>query len=573
MQFRILLVSLFLSLMSAHHWTVHSLYDHISKKSISSSVLNPNDLISYSATTKIERIINKIEAIDVKFILVDNVSPEYANQQGMIDIDYFLEQFLRKSTKNLTQFDNTLIIFYSLKDRKYKWRTGNLSRKVISDDNCGEIAESIKPYLRESKNDLAFIDLFEKLAEKLKKKEHFSTIQSNYYQDNSEENWVVVFIVFVFIFGAIILMIYCFLSKKNKHFETNTSEVKTNGKKNDEVLSELLNKNYGNLRNRLNDNNLNYGLSNQHFQYNSREEHKFYPNNLDPNQPNFTYPNLEDEFNVNEMRRSFGDNHASVEHRLHTSFQEKFRRENQKMSEPKHVFENNFELPHFSSIHNNNGNFFEQPLPNNIYNFAKTIGNNPGFDRPILQKSEVNIEQTQPILSFLNNNVQNFVERTNVNNFHVFTQTVVNNPVLNKVINYNCDEIKEPIQSKVEILRKKSPEKNIKSGTSGSWMPSFFINKKVEKNVQSNVENKINAKVEPIKPKVETIKQKSPEKKKTCGTSGDWTSFFAFDQKTETKTSSKSKKDSSFIDFFSSTSKPDDDKSKNESSGGTSGGW
>ena len=366
-------------------WTVPSLARKISPGHFQlHPIHDPDQLLKTSTISKLEHIISKIKKFNVKFILTNSVHPDYYANPKNTNLGNFVSEFSKVMESNLTVRDNSLIILYALKDRKFNWQTGLLVKKELTDKNCEEIADSIKENLKDGNPDLAFINLFENLKKKLKNKNYVKNL-----------NGIFIFFIIMIVFtGFVALFFVCSKSKKlNKKIDQENINMDTNkSKRND------LNQNYVFPKNRFEEaqNNSSGVFTYLEFDSNIRQKANkgpMYDNTAFFNNPLFEYPTLEEnESQINNFRSNFVDNNFKtknqerVEIKLRETFQTRLEKnieslppKNARSSFPNIITENFMRTTRVvQNIFHNNFSQPDQPLITNKNNDIKKTEKSTG---------------------------------------------------------------------------------------------------------------------------------------------------------------------------------------------------
>ena len=129
-------------------------------------VHNPDRILSQEIVAQFERDIRvKLGDHFVLFCVVESI--DFKGLDGRsVNFDMWVEQYVRKILDKKENFDSNLMLFYSIKDRKWRLRTGEKVMKTFRDSTLDTIANSLKSDLRKNNYDRAFIDLIDKISHK-----------------------------------------------------------------------------------------------------------------------------------------------------------------------------------------------------------------------------------------------------------------------------------------------------------------------------------------------------------------------------------------------------------------------
>lgn len=162
----LLLVFLISNSMSTS-WTVELLLEYYKSCSNCQQIINPDGFLSKEEVLQIESKMSEIKEYRSRLIVLESLDPIYFKYFSGKDIDSFVEFFLQGIEPIEAMRHKTLTVLYSIKDRKYKWRTGSEARKVLPDSKCNKIADYIKSDLKSKHYGVAFYRLFKMVNEPL----------------------------------------------------------------------------------------------------------------------------------------------------------------------------------------------------------------------------------------------------------------------------------------------------------------------------------------------------------------------------------------------------------------------
>lgn len=164
---RLLTLITFVSRYLADKWTLESLYDYMAPHINTINVYDAAKYLAPETTSSIQRSIDNIlisRKIKTYLVILDSIDDSYWSWYLFkIDIVRFTEELIFKLYPNINDRDNSLFIVYSINDKVYRFRTGEIVRVILPDRNLEYLANDLKWYLKGKRYDAAFIKLFEDL--------------------------------------------------------------------------------------------------------------------------------------------------------------------------------------------------------------------------------------------------------------------------------------------------------------------------------------------------------------------------------------------------------------------------
>jgi uncharacterized membrane protein YgcG len=146
-------------------WSVEGLAESFHRGGSSHPVFDPDGYLSDSSKTEIKQTIAQLKKFSTILVVIGSMAKDSQSKDTIHD---FAEQFLMKVMESQVDRNRNLLVFYCIKDRAYRIRTGKNAREVLSDSECTALADSIKSYLKSETYDEAFTKLFSDLLFKIR---------------------------------------------------------------------------------------------------------------------------------------------------------------------------------------------------------------------------------------------------------------------------------------------------------------------------------------------------------------------------------------------------------------------
>jgi uncharacterized membrane protein YgcG len=143
-------------------WTPEALAEKTTNTTL---FIDPDNYITQAQTKIIENNLKSLKEAtnyDIRLYVIDEMGGMY----------YYIETFVNDLTYYVLNKDeekdkNSLFILFSIKDRKMRIRTGEMARKILTDNICVYYLDSLKTLLKAEQYGDAIIDLIAKVHNRL----------------------------------------------------------------------------------------------------------------------------------------------------------------------------------------------------------------------------------------------------------------------------------------------------------------------------------------------------------------------------------------------------------------------
>lgn len=150
--------------MQSKSWTVDSLADYYKTCNNCQTVINPDDILTFSGQTKVEIEISKIYQSNTLFILVnkiESIQSKHSNLSQKTVYEEFLSAFIQKIRFSSNEQNRMLVVLYSIGDKQYKWGTGSHVKQWLPDSKCQDIQNPSK-LISEKENTNRLLSIYSK---------------------------------------------------------------------------------------------------------------------------------------------------------------------------------------------------------------------------------------------------------------------------------------------------------------------------------------------------------------------------------------------------------------------------